>query len=140
MTPDNSNLRKLEPRANSNKSRFPLEFLLIFTVILPSVTRTLDNSNLPLTRSNSCFPSAHFYTILPSITRTMLYARVKSRNKPCTEVRNIDFISKQPSEFFVFTFLSLQFKFSVHSRILCNGSRTEWSPIRSVIIAGVRFV
>ena len=80
---------------------------------------TPGNSNLPLTRSNFCFPSDHFYTILPSITRAMLSARDRSGEKPCTEVRNIEFISKQPSQFFVFTFLSLQFKFSVHSCILC---------------------
>ena len=36
---------------------------------LSSVTRTLDNSKLPLTRSNFCFPSDHFHAILPSITR-----------------------------------------------------------------------
>ena len=57
---------------NSNQSRISLDFLLTFTVILPSVARTIDNSNLALTRSNFCFPSGHFYTILPSITRTML--------------------------------------------------------------------
>ena len=34
-----------------------------FTVILPLVTRTLDNSNLPLTGSNFCFPSDDFYII-----------------------------------------------------------------------------
>ena len=46
--------------------------------------------------------------------------RVTSRGKkPCTQIRNIEFISKQPSKFFVFTFSSLQFKFSVHSCILC---------------------
>ena len=39
--------------------------------------------------------------------------------RPCIEVRNIEFILKQPSQFFVFTFLSLQFKFSVHLCILC---------------------
>ena len=33
-------------------------------------------------------------------------------------VRNVEFISKQPCQFFVFTFLSLQFKFSVHPCIL----------------------
>ena len=33
-------------------------------------------------------------------------------------VRNVEFISKQPSQFFVFTILSLQFKFSVHPCIL----------------------
>ena len=42
-----------------------------------------------------------------------------SRKKQCTEVRNIEFLSKQPSKFFVFTFLSLQFKCSAHSCILC---------------------
>ena len=35
---------------NSNQNRFPLDFLHSFTVILPSVTRNFDNSNLPLTR------------------------------------------------------------------------------------------
>ena len=64
--------------ANSNlaltrtKVDFPPDFLVTFTVILPSVTRTLVYCNLPLTRSSFCFPSDHFYTILPSITRTML--------------------------------------------------------------------
>ena len=70
--------------ANLNQNRFPLDFRHTFTVILPSVTRTLDNSNLPLTRSSFCFPSDHFYTILPSITRTMfcaLFYLIKSREK-----------------------------------------------------------
>ena len=49
----------------------------------------------------------------------MLSTRDRSGEKPYTEVRNIEFISKQPSQFFVFTFLSLQFKFSVHPCILC---------------------
>ena len=44
-TPDNSNPHLLEPRANSNQNRFPLEFRHTFTVILPSVTRTPDNFN-----------------------------------------------------------------------------------------------
>ena len=44
-TPDNSNPRSLEPRANSNQNRLPLDFRHKFIVILPSVTRTLDNSN-----------------------------------------------------------------------------------------------
>ena len=64
--------------ANSNQNRFPLDFRHTFTVILPSVTRTLDNSNLPLTRRNSCFPSDHFYVILPLITRTMFWALKKA--------------------------------------------------------------
>ena len=39
--------------------------------------------------------------------------------KRCTGVLNIEFISKQSSQFFVFAFLSLQFKFSIHPCILC---------------------
>ena len=34
-TPDNSNPRLLEPRANSNQNRFPLDFRHTFTAILP---------------------------------------------------------------------------------------------------------
>ena len=41
------------------------------------ITWTLGNSNSPLTRSNFCFPSDHFYNISPSITRTMFKARDK---------------------------------------------------------------
>ena len=44
--------RSLEP-----KSIAP-DFLHTFTVILPSITRTLHNLNLPLTRNKFCFPSA----------------------------------------------------------------------------------
>ena len=49
-TPDNSNPRYLEPRANLNQNRFSLDFRHTFTVILPSVTRpsitrTSANSN-----------------------------------------------------------------------------------------------
>ena len=59
---------------NSNQNRFPLDFRHTFTVIWPSLTRTLGNSNLPLTRSSSCFPSDHFSIILPSITESMFWA------------------------------------------------------------------
>ena len=38
------------------------------------------------------------------MTRTMSYARDKSNKKPGTEVRDTEFISKQPCQFFVFTF------------------------------------
>ena len=78
LTVDNSNPHWLEPRANSNQNRFLLDFRHTFTVILPSLTRTLDNSKLPLTRSNFCFPSDHFHIILSSITRTMFWALKKS--------------------------------------------------------------
>ena len=73
--------------ANSNQ---PLDFRHTFTAILPSVTRTLDNSNLPLTRSSFCFPSDHFYIILPSITRTVFWT-LKSREKTVYWRRNIEF-------------------------------------------------
>ena len=55
-----------------------MDFHYTFTVILSSVTRTLNNSNLPQTPSNFCFPSDHFYIILPSITRTTSWAPKKS--------------------------------------------------------------
>ena len=46
--------------ANSNQNRFPVDFVHTLTVILPSVTRTLDNSNLSLTRTNFPIPSSNF--------------------------------------------------------------------------------
>ena len=65
---------------------------------------TPDNSNLPPTRSNFCFPSDHFYVI--------------RKKKRCTEIPNIAFNWKQPCQFFVrLYFLSLQFKFIVHSPV-----------------------
>ena len=63
--------------------------------MVASVTRTLDNSNLPLTRNNFCFPSDHFL-ILNNFTLV------------CTEVRNIELILKQPCK-------SLSFVFFFHS-------------------------
>ena len=45
---------------NSKQYRFPVDFVHTFTVILSLVTRTLDNSNLPLTRTDLHFPSGHF--------------------------------------------------------------------------------
>ena len=75
-----SSLPITELRINSNQNRFSLDFRHTFTVILPSATRPLHNSNLPLTRSSFCFPSDHFYIILSSITRTMFWA-FKSQEK-----------------------------------------------------------
>ena len=55
---------QLELHGNLKQNQFPLDFLHTFTVILPSVTWTLDNSNLPLTWSNLfCFSSNPFYTV-----------------------------------------------------------------------------
>ena len=42
-------------------------FIHYFTVILPSVTQTLDDSNLLLTQSSFCLATDHFCLILPSI-------------------------------------------------------------------------
>ena len=36
------------------------------------------------------------------------------KKKQCTEVQNIEFINKQQCQFFVFTFISPQFKFTFH--------------------------
>ena len=79
--------------ANSNKNRIPLDFHHKFTVILPLVTRTLDNSNLLLTRSRLCFPSDHLYIILPLIARTMFWALQKSGKNSvlASETLNFEF-------------------------------------------------
>ena len=124
---------------NSNQSRFPLDFLYLlhtFTVILPSVTRILDNSNLPLTRSNF-FPFRPFlYSFTLDNSKHAISSWQVRKKKPCTEVQDIEFISKQPRQFFVFTFLSLQFKFSVHSCILCCLVAFPPHPFAYFLISG----
>ena len=45
------------------------------------ITRTLNNLNFPLTQSNFCFFSDHFYINLLLITQTMFWALIKSRKK-----------------------------------------------------------
>ena len=104
LTSDNSNPRQLEPKSISpgfpsyiySRKNDLAHSLLIYCNF------TLGNSNLPLTRS-IFFP---FRSFLHNFTldNSMLKAREKSGEKPCTEVRNIEYISKQPSQFFVFTF------------------------------------
>ena len=99
---------------------------MIFTVdprlLVPSLTQPLRYHSNQLSR----FPPDFLHTftvILPLITGTMLWARDKSGIKPCTEVRdimNLHCISKQSIQFFVFTLLSLQFKFSVHPCKICR--------------------
>ena len=59
----------------------PVDFRHTFTVILPSVTRTLDNLTLSLTLSSFCFHSDPFCIILLSITQTMFWAFQKVREK-----------------------------------------------------------
>ena len=126
LTPSNLNLRQLKPKSIS--PRFPSNVYCNFT---------LDNSNLPLTRSNFCFLLAHFKTILPLITLNgVISAWQIWEKKPVLEVRNIEFISKQPSKFFVFTFLSLQFKFSVHACILCYLVAFPSHPIAYFLASG----
>ena len=58
----NTNPRKLEPHANSNQkfNWFLPNFLHTCTVILPLVTWTLNNWNLPLTQSKFLFPFRSF--------------------------------------------------------------------------------
>ena len=63
----NSNLELTRTKVDSSWISFTH---LLCNCTLP-VTRTLDNCNLSLTRSNFCFPSDHFYIILPWIIRTM---------------------------------------------------------------------
>ena len=93
LTPDNSNPRKLKPHPSSNKSRFPLDFLHTFTVILLSVTWTLDKLEPPANSKSFLFPFRSFVHNSSSITRTMFWVRYKSKTKQrkrCIEVRNIE--------------------------------------------------
>ena len=69
---------------------------------------------------------------LPSVTRPC-YKRVTSPEK------NREFISKQPSQFFLFTFLSLQFKFSIHSCILCCLIAFPSEPFAYFLTSGYGF-
>ena len=57
------------------------------------ITRTLNNLNFPLTQSNFCFFSDHFYINLPLITQTMFWALIIKvrKKKQCTGIRNIEF-------------------------------------------------
>ena len=64
--------------ANANQSRFPLDFTSYIYCLLPSVTRPTDNLNFP--------------------------AQQQQLHQQFIEVRNIEFISKQLFQFFVFAF------------------------------------
>ena len=70
-----------------------VDFFHTFTVILPSVTRTFDNSNLSIARSNFHFRSGHF---LHNFT-------LDNSNHVCEDVisqkivQSIEFIFKQSS-------------------------------------------
>ena len=64
--------------ANSNQSRFPLDFTSYIYCLLPSVTQPTDNLNFP--------------------------AQQQQLHQQFIEVRNIEFISKQLFQFFVFAF------------------------------------
>ena len=72
--------RQLEPLANSNQNRFPLALSHTIAAILPSVTRTLDYSNLPLTRTNFRFPSAHSLLIFTLDNSNHQAPRLSSRD------------------------------------------------------------
>ena len=89
-TPDNSTPRYLKPRANSNQSSFPMHFLHTFTVILPSVIQTFDNSSIALAWSNFYFPSYHFYTIFLDNSNHVLSAwQVGKKRALKSEIMNL---------------------------------------------------
>ena len=79
---------ELEPRAVSNKNCFLLDFHHTFTVILPSVTQTLDNSNLPQLKVVFVFPSDHFDNYNFTLD---IWALKKSGKKQSTGIQNIEF-------------------------------------------------
>ena len=59
-----------------------VDFLYTFTVVLPSVTWTLDNSDLPLTRSNFCFLLRSFLYNFTFNNLNMFLVSVKLEKKP----------------------------------------------------------
>ncbi len=68
-----------------------MDFRHTITVILPSVTRTLDNSNLPLTRTNFRFPSGHFlYNFTLANPNHVCQYVTLSQNKQCTVVKTLN--------------------------------------------------
>ena len=79
--------RYLEPRADSNQNSIRLDFLNAFTVILPTLTRTLDILN----RSNFCFPYRSFLYkfTLDNFNHALSTGEVE---KKCTAVKNINII------------------------------------------------
>ena len=88
----NSWLPITQTLANSNQNQFPQDFRHTFTEILPYVTWTLNNSNLPLTQSSFCFPSDHFYIILSLITWTMFWAlKVGKNSLLVSQTLNLEF-------------------------------------------------
>ena len=77
LTPDNSKPSLTRTSRQLNQNRL-FEIVIHLHSNFTLGNSTLGNSNLPLTQRNFCFPSDHFYIILPSITRTMFWALKKS--------------------------------------------------------------
>ena len=75
FTPDNLNPCYLEPLSTPGFTSYN------HLLLLPSIARTIDNPNFPLTRSNFCFPSDRLYIIPPSNTWTMFYVCYKLKKK-----------------------------------------------------------
>ena len=78
--------RYLEPRADSNQNSIRLDFLNAFTVILPTLTRTLDILN----RSNFCFPYRSF--LYKFTLDNSNHVSTWEVEKKCTAVQNINII------------------------------------------------
>ena len=110
-----------------------VDFPHTFIVILPLIPRTLNNSNLPFTQFNSCFPSNNFYIIWPSKTWTM-FKCVASRKKIKTvyyrrEVRSTEIISKQPWQFFIQLFCPFRYRLGSVYKEMYKKCCTVWSPL-----------
>ena len=133
-TPDNSNPCLLELKSIS--PGFPSQIYYNFT----SVTRTLDNSILPLTQSKFCFPSDHFYINLPSITWTMLWApdKLVEQKVHCSPKHWIYFNNHE-----LCTLMSVQFKYSVQHWVFIKpwSVRVTWihSPSHSLLVLVIYF-
>ena len=110
-----------------------VDFPHTFIVILPLVPRTLDNSNLPLTQSNSCFPSNNFYIILPSKTWTMFKCVASQwKKKRCTTVGKSEalklFQNNRDNSLFNII-LPIQVSLRAVNKEMYKKCCTVWSPL-----------
>ena len=118
LTPNNSR----EPKSIS--PGFPSYIYCNFTL---GLTRTLGNLNLPLTRSHFYFPSDHYYIILPSITRTTLWALNKSKKKTVCWCPKMYFLALRNARCFS----------ALHTDVLVFVAWVIFDSVRDYLLSGI---
>ena len=89
----------------------------------------LDNLNLPLTRSNFCFPSDHSFIILPSIIRNVLQSVLKFiSTQPCILCQSTSNLMSTPDHEYSSSFVA-SIPFSKYQVI----PRCPWSEVCMIL-------